>query len=248
MRNPFSLLDKSVLVTGASSGIGRAIAIECAQMGARLIITARNKNRLQETYNMLEGNGHQQIITDLTNYKQLKAMVDQLPKLDGVVSNAGVVKTIISQVIEKEDVKDIFNINTFAPIHLIQLLLQNKNLNKNASIVFISSVSGVYCGYLGGSLYGSSKAALQGFVKALALEVAQRGIRVNTINPGMVKTGLLDASSISYDQLVEDAKKYPFKRYGKPEEVAYAVIYLLSDASQWVTGISLLIDGGYTLQ
>jgi NAD(P)-dependent dehydrogenase (short-subunit alcohol dehydrogenase family) len=127
-------------------------------------------------------------------------------------------------------------------------LLQNKKLNKNASIVFLSSISGVYCGAIGGSLYGSSKAALDGFSKALALEVASRGIRVNTVNPGMVNTGIFDRTSISQDQLEEDVKNYPLKRYGKTSDIAYAVIYLLSDAAEWITGTSLLIDGGFTLK
>lgn len=248
MTNPFSLEGKTVLVTGSSSGIGRATAIECSKMGATLIITARNDNRLKETFDMLSGGGHQKIVADLSDYQQLNALIDQLPKLDGVVCNAGVAKALITQLSEMDDVADVFNINTFAPIHLVQLLLKNKKLNKGASMIFMSSISGVYCGAVGGSLYGASKSALQGFSKALALELAPRKIRVNTINPGMVDTGIFDATAISPEQLAEDTQRYPLKRYGRPEEVAFAVIYLLSDAGQWVTGTSLLMDGGFTLQ
>lgn len=248
MNNPFTLFNKTILVTGASSGIGRSIAITCSQMGARVTITGRNEKRLQQTYIDLEGNGHEKVIADLTDLTQMKDMVEQLPKLDGVVSNAGIVKSLITQASEPKDVDDIFKINTFAPINLIQFLLQAKKLNRNASIVFISSISGVYCGYLGGGLYGSTKAALNGFTKALALEVAPRDIRVNTINPGMVDTDLFVEISVSKEQLEEDRKNYPLKRYGKPEDIAYAAIYLLSDAAEWVTGSSLLIDGGYTLK
>lgn len=248
MESLFFLNNKTILVTGASSGIGRSIAITCSQMGAKVFITGRNEKRLTQTYIDLEGNGHKKIIADLTDLTQLKNVVEQLPKLDGVVSNAGVVKSIITLASEPEDVNSMFKINTFAPINLIQFLLQAKKLNKNSSIVFISSISGIYCGYIGGSLYGSTKAALNGFTKALALEVASRGIRVNTINPGMVDTNLLAETSISQEQLDEDIKNYPLKRYGKPKDVAYAVVYLLSDAAEWVTGTSLLIDGGYTLK
>jgi NAD(P)-dependent dehydrogenase (short-subunit alcohol dehydrogenase family) len=248
MDSPFFLNNKTILVTGASSGIGRSIAITCSQMGAKVFITGRNEKRLTQTYIDLEGNGHEKVIADLTDLTQLKNVVEQLPKLDGVVSNAGVVKSIITLASEPEDVNSMFKINTFAPINLIQFLLQAKKLNKNSSIVFISSISGIYCGYIGGSLYGSTKAALNGFTKALALEVASRGIRVNTINPGMVDTNLLAETSISQEQLDEDIKNYPLKRYGKPKDVAYAVVYLLSDAAEWVTGTSLLIDGGYTLK
>ncbi|MFA6738578.1 MAG: SDR family oxidoreductase [Bacteroidales bacterium] len=248
MESLFFLNNKTILVTGASSGIGRSIAITCSQMGAKVFITGRNEKRLTQTYIDLEGNGHKKIIADLTDLTQLKNVVEQLPKLDGVVSNAGIVKSLITQSSEPEDVYDIFKINTFVPIHFIQMLLQNKKLNKKASLVFISSVSGVYCGAIGGSLYGSSKAALDGFSKALALEVAPRGIRVNTINPGMVDTGIFDKTSLSQEQFDEDVRNYPLKRYGKPEDVAYAAVYLLSDAAEWVTGTSLLIDGGYTLK
>jgi len=248
MNNPFTLFNKTILVTGASSGIGRSIAINCSQMGAKVIITGRNENRLQQTYIDLEGNGHEKVIADLTDLTQLKYMVVQLPKLDGVVSNAGIVKSLITQASEPKDVDDIFKINTFAPINLIQFLLQAKKLNRNASIVFISSISGVYCGAVGGSLYGSTKAAIDGFAKALALEVALRGIRVNTINPGMIDTNIFDDTSLSKEQFDEDVKNYPLKRYGKPGDVAYAAVYLLSDAAEWVTGSSLLIDGGYTLK
>lgn len=248
MNYPFTLFNKTILVTGASSGIGRSIAITCSQMGAKVIITGRNEKRLHQTYIDLEGIGHEKLIADLTDLTQMKDMVEQLPKLDGVVSNAGIVKSLITQASEPKDVDDIFKINTFAPINLIQFLLQAKKLNRNASIVFISSISGVYCGYLGGGLYGSTKAALNGFTKALALEVAPRDIRVNTINPGMVDTDLFVEISVSKEQLEEDRKNYPLKRYGKPEDIAYAAIYLLSDAAEWVTGSSLLIDGGYTLK
>lgn len=248
MNNPFSLSNKTILITGASSGIGRSIAIICSNMGAKVFITGRNEKHLNETFTLLEGSDHKKFIIDLTDLSAIEKMVEQLPKLDGIVSNAGIVKSLITQVSEPKDVCEIFNINTIAPINLIQFLLQNKKLNKKASIVFISSISGVYCGAVGGSLYGSSKAALNGFSKALALEVAHRGIRVNTVNPGMVDTGIFDDTSLSQEQFDEDVKNYPLKRYGKPEDVAYSVVYLLSDASEWVTGSSLLIDGGYTLK
>ncbi len=248
MLNPFSLEGKTILVTGASSGIGKATALECSKMGASLIVTARNEIRLQESFDSLFGNGHQKIIADLSDYDQLCEMVKELPKLDGVVCNAGIVKAIVTKSSEKEDISEMFNINTFATIHLIQLLLQNKKLNRDASIIFMSSISGVYCGIVGGSIYGASKASLQGFSKALALELAPRKIRVNTINPGMVSTELLDSISVSEEQLAKDALRYPLKRYGKPEEIAFAAIYLLSDTSKWVTGSSLLIDGGFTIQ
>jgi NAD(P)-dependent dehydrogenase (short-subunit alcohol dehydrogenase family) len=246
--NPFSLNGKTLLVTGASSGIGRATAIACSQMGATLIITGRNELRLSETLTMLDGDGHSQFLADLTDMAELSELIISLPKLDGVVSNAGIAKPLVLQLNEAEDVNETMQINALAPIHLTRLLLQNKKLNKGASLVYISSINGNNCAYIGSSIYAASKAALTGFVKSTALELAPRGIRVNCINPGMIETDLLKSGSIGEAELESDRLKYPLKRYGKPEEVAYAAVYLLSDTTQWITGSSLLIDGGYTLQ
>lgn len=248
INNPFSLANKSILVTGATSGIGRSIAIECSRMGARITLVARNKQRLQEVFQLLHGDGHTLLSIDLTSEMDLDNLVEILPKLDGVASNAGIVKSQVSQLSDRSDIQQIFEINTFSHIRLIQLLQQNKKLNKGASIVFTSSISGVYCGAIGSSLYGSTKAALNGFSKALALELAPRNIRVNTINPGMINTGIFDQTVLSKEEFDEDVKKYPLKRYGTPEEVAYAVIYLLSDATSWMTGSNILLDGGYSVQ
>lgn len=245
---PFSLANKTILVTGASSGIGRAIAIVCSQMGAKLFITGRNETRLAETFSLLEGEGHLQICADLINADELTKLVEELPKLDGVVNSAGITKTLVLQFIEKEDVDDIMTINALVPIHLTRLIIQQKKLNKGASLVFVSSINGNNCAFIGSSVYAASKSALTGFMKAVALELAPRGIRANCINPGMIDTDLLSHGSIGAEELEKDRLKYPLKRYGKPEEVASAAVYLLSDATQWMTGSSLLLDGGYTLQ
>ncbi len=246
--NPFSLVGKTILVTGASSGIGRAIAICCSQMGANLVITGRNETRLLETFLLLEGTEHQQICANLTNSSELEKLIECLPKLDGIVNNAGIAKPLVLQLTEQKDVDEIMQINALVPINLTRLVLQNKKLNKGASLVFISSINGNNCAYIGSSIYAASKSALTGFMKAVALELAPRGIRANCINPGMIETNLLKSGSIGEDELEKDRLKYPLKRYGKPVEVANAAVYLLSDATQWVTGSNLLIDGGYTLQ
>jgi len=247
MLNPFSLVGKTILVTGASSGIGRVSAICCAQMGAAVIITGRDKQRLSETFSILEGENHQQLCADLTMLGELEILVDKLPKLDGIVSNAGIARPLVLQLTENEDINEILQINMLAPIHLTRLVMQHKKLNKCASLVYISSVNGNNCAYIGSSIYAASKSALTGFMKGVALELAPRGIRANCINPGMIETDLLKSSQIGQEELDADRLKYPLKRYGKPEEVAYAVVYLLSDATKWITGSSMLIDGGYTL-
>ncbi len=246
--SPFSLLNKTILVTGATAGIGRAIAVECSRVGAKLIITGRNEERLKETLEMLTGEGHLFIIADLIVSSDLDKLVELVPKLDGLVNNAGIAKPLVLQFTEKDDVDEVLGINALAPINLTRLIIQQKKLNKGASLVFISSINGNNCAYIGSSVYAASKGAVTAFMKAVALELAPRGIRANAIHPGMIETDLLQSGTIGNEELETDRQKYPLKRYGKPEEVAYAAVYLLSDATQWMTGSSLLIDGGYTLQ
>lgn len=243
----FSLKEKTILITGASSGIGRAVAQQCAAAGATCIITARNEERLSATFESLSGEGHLYILADLSKSESTESIVDQLPKLDGVVSCAGIVETKMLKFTGEDDLLRLFNTNAFSSIRLIRTLVQQKKLKKEASIVIISSISGVKCGYLGGTLYGATKGALEGFTKATALELAPQKIRVNTITPGMVETSLLKDSEIDSELLEIDRQRYPMKRYGNPEEVGYSAVYLLSDATKWMTGTSLLIDGGYTL-
>lgn len=247
MQNIFSLTGKTILITGASSGIGKAVAQQCAAAGANCIITARNERRLKETLDSLDGENHQMFIADLSDKKQIEILVSFLSKLNGVVCCAGIVETKVLKFSDDADLERLFQTNAFSSIRLIRSLVQNKKLEKEASLVLVSSISGVKCGYLGGSIYGATKGALEGFTKAIALELAPRKIRVNTITPGMVESNLLNNSEISEEQLEMDKLRYPMKRYGKPEEVGYATVYLLSDATKWMTGSSLLIDGGYTL-
>ena len=245
--NPFSLEGKTILVTGASSGIGKAIAIECSKMGANLIITARNETRLNETFSLLSGSNHTILIADLSSEEDLNKIVEQVPALHGLVHCAGLTIPKPFQFYSKENIRTVMDVNFDATVYLTQGLFKKKKLNKNASLVFVSSISGVYVSYVAGTIYSASKGAINGLVKGLAIELASKNIRVNSVNPGMIITDILSSGVVSDEQLEEDRKRYPLKRYGKPEEVAYAVIYLLSDASSWTTGSNLLIDGGYTL-
>lgn len=247
-KNPFSLEGKTVLVTGAASGIGRATSIQCAEMGAKVILVDLNEKGLQETEELISHNDVEYRALDLTNLDSLIEMVAALPKLDGVASNAGIVLSLLAKFSEPKDMERIFKINTFSHINLVQQLIAQKKLSKGASIVFTSSMSGVYCGLAGGSLYGATKSAILGYTKALAIELAPRGIRVNTIHPGMIETPLTSGTALSKELLEEDAKNYPLGRYGKPEEIAYSIVYLLSDATIWMTGSQLLIDGGYSVK
>lgn len=248
MQNPFSLENKTILITGAASGIGRATALQCAEMGAKVVLLDLNEQGLKETKLLIGKDDVDLKALDLTALDQLESMVSNLPKVDGVVSNAGIVLSLLAKFSEPSDMERIFKINTFSHINLIQQLIKQKKINKGASIVFTSSMSGVYCGLAGGSLYGATKSAILGYTKALAIELAPRGIRVNTIHPGMIETPLTNGTALSKELLEEDAKNYPLGRYGKPEEIAYSIVYLLSDATVWMTGTQLLIDGGYSVK
>lgn len=248
MKNPFSLEGKTILITGAASGIGRATAIQCAEMGAKVILVDLNEQGLKDSKALITRDDTEYRALDLTDLDKLIEMVGSLPKLDGVASNAGIVLSLLAKFSEPKDMERIFKINTFSHINLIQQLIAQKKLNKGASIAFTSSMSGVYCGLAGGSLYGATKSAILGYTKALAIELAPRGIRVNTIHPGMIETPLTNGTALSKELLEEDAKNYPLGRYGKPEEIAYSIVYLLSDATVWMTGTQLLIDGGYSVK
>ncbi len=248
MYNPFSLEGKTILITGASSGIGRATAIECSKMGAKVIITARNDQRLNDTFSELQGNGHQQIIADLADTASIEKMVNQIDKVDGVVSNAGIANTEPIPFYKEDELETIFKTNTFSMMMLTKFLLKKKKLNKPASIVYTASIGNVFSAGVANGIYGASKCAIDGFMRTAAVELAPKGIRCNSVNPGMVETNIMtDNSRISAEQFEEDKKKYPLGRYGKPEDVAWAIIYLLSDASSWVTGTALKLDGGVTI-
>lgn len=244
--NPFSLEGKTILVTGASSGIGQATAIECSKMGAKVIITARNEERLSETYSKLEGDGHSMIIADLVAKNDMDKLVSIVEKIDGIVLCAG--KSCCSPVLfsNREKFDEIYNVNFFSPVELLRLLAKKKCFNTNSSVVFLVSIGGTSRWTPGNAIYGSSKAALKSMVQYFAVELASRKIRVNGICPGMVETPLIHHGTLTQEQLDEDRDKYPLKRYGQPEDVANAAIYLLSDASSWVTGQSIVIDGGLT--
>lgn len=246
MHNPFTLLGKTILVTGASSGIGRSIAIESSKMGAKVVITGRNEERLKDTYSQLEGNDHEFVVADLSLKEDIERLHKELPVIDGLVNCAGLTIPKPFKFLSENDLKSVMEVNFEAPFFLTKNIVKAKKISKGGSIVFISSISGVKVSYVAGSIYSASKGAINGLCKGLAVELAPN-IRVNTVIPGMIYTNILSGGEISDQQLGDDIQRYPLKRYGKPEEVAYAVIYLLSDASSWTTGSNVLIDGGYTL-
>ncbi|MEI6681678.1 MAG: SDR family oxidoreductase [Bacteroidota bacterium] len=245
--NPFSIEGKQILITGASSGIGRTTSIECSKMGAKVIITGRNQERLQETYDQLTGTDHVQIIADLCTEAGINQILDSLPVIDGIVNNAGIGKIAPFQFIKSTDLMEIFNTNFFSAVSVTQQLVKKKKLGKNGSIVFVSSIDGPVTTHVGNSMYAASKGALTAMAKNMAVDLAGKNIRVNCVLPGTTETPLIHGIGLTQEQLSEDMKLFPMRRYGKPEEIAYAIIYFLSEASSWTTGSNLVVDGGFTL-
>ena len=245
--NPFSLEGKTVLVTGASSGIGQTTAIECSKMGARVVITGRNEERLNDTFSQLEGVGHQIIVADLNLQVDIDALVEACPVLDGLVNNAGRGKSKPVNYVKLEDLQEVYQTNLFGVALLTKGLLKKKKLAKGSSIVFTSSISS-YMTASGLSVYASSKAAVCGYMRTCAVELGVKGIRSNAVLPGMVETKLINSGTYTDEDKQKDLNLYPLGRYGRPTDIAHGIIYLLSDASVWVTGLELVIDGGRMLK
>ena len=244
--NPFSLEGKTILVTGASSGIGRETAVQCSKLGAKIVITGRDEARLQNTYEMLEGSGHVKVIADINNEEDIDTLVAECPVLDGLVNNAGYSKGAPVNFIKRNDLEEVYNTNIFSVMLLTKALLKKKKIARGSSIVFTSSISARMTA-AGIAIYASSKAALSAYMRNCAIELGGKGIRANAVLPGMVETKLINSGKYTEEDKQKDLNMYPLGRYGKPEDVAYLIIYLLSDASEWMTGSELVIDGGRCL-
>lgn len=246
MTNLLSLQGKRILVTGASSGMGKVFAQMIAAQGGQVVLLARNAERLQQTYDSLAGEGHQICVCDLTDEDQLKEAVASLAALDGIVLCAGINEFVPVKFVKQEKIEKMFQTNYFSQLILVQMLLKKKLVNKGSSIVFISSVSSVL-GVQGTLLYASSKGAINSAVRVLASELAAQNIRVNAILPGIVKTEMLSGTNISEEDFAKQEADYPLG-LGTPEDVAHAVLFHLSDASRWLTGQCMILDGGFTLK
>jgi len=241
--NPFTLEGKQILVTGASSGIGKGIAIACSKMGARLFLNGRNQGRLNATFTQLEGDGHKMINADLIYKESVSRMIESLPSLDGVVHCAGIGQRVLCRLATEQNVDSVMNTNFKAPVLLQTELIKQKKINKGASIVFIASIS-TWSPSIGNAFYSASKGAIVSYANCLALELAPRKVRVNCISPAMVWTDLILQEGVEEEQLRADEEKYPLKRYGTPDDVANLAIYMLSDASSWMTGSNVKLSGG----
>lgn len=250
--NPFSLSGKKILVTGASSGIGRQCAINCSKMGADIAMVGRDENRLRETLAQMEGNEHIICPSDLTQLENIKPLVQDIVSkfgpLDGYIHSAGIEKTLPVKSLKPSDYEEIFRVNALSAFEIVRYLSSSKNLNQGGSIVLISSITSII-GRVGVSAYAASKGAIVSAVKTMALEFAKRSVRINAVSPGTVLTPLMQSylSQISEEEREKRVEGFPLG-LGEPSDVANVCIYLLSEASRWVTGQNLVVDGGYTVQ
>lgn len=242
--NPFTLENKIILVTGASSGIGQRTAIECSKMGATIVLSGRNKERLEETFSQLGNEGHKIIIGDISKREGIENLISHCPALNGCVLSAGITKMIPTRSYREDDIYNIFNTNVISGMQLVSGLMKKKKISQSSSIVFISSVAS-NSATIGNGIYSASKGALNSFAKVLALETAIKDIRVNCILPGIVQTSM-NKEGIANGDYVMLEKKYPLG-FGLPENIADGAIFLLSDASKWITGTNMVIDGGFSL-
>lgn len=242
MESRFSLAGKTILVTGASSGIGRSIAIACAEEGAIIVLNGRNQARLQATKDALKGDGHIIIPADITDSIQRQALSEQVPALSGVVHCAGIGSRVLGKMLDEDDVRRVMNANFEAPVLLQAELLREKKIAKEASVVFLASAA-AYMPSIGNAIYSASKAAMIAYAKCLAQELASRKVRVNCISPAMVWTDLALVGATE-EQLRNAEQSYPLKRYAQPEDIAPMAVYLLSNASEWVTGSNFELTGG----
>lgn len=253
MYNPFSLENKTILITGASSGIGRQCAIDCSKMGAKIVAIARNQERLNETLTMLEGEGHRSYTYDFSNSEGIADLVSVIVTecgcVDGLIYAAGIEKTMPFKLLKQADYMSIFNVNTIGALEMAKQVSSIKNFNKEGgSIIFIASITAIISRG-GTAAYTASKGALVSTARVMATELAYRKIRVNCISPGTVMTPLMQnyLSTLSEEDCKKRISGFPLG-IGETTDVSNSCIYLLSDASRWVTGQNLIVDGGFTIQ
>ncbi|MDF2455806.1 MAG: family oxidoreductase [Cytophagaceae bacterium] len=244
---PFHLHQKTILITGASSGIGAQTAISAAQMGATVILSGRNREKLEQVKQSLAAGEHSIVTADLTKPEDRDLLIQTIAAVDGIVHSAGAVEVFPVKLMNEEELERQLLLNYKAPFLITAGLSKNRKLNKGCSIVFISSISGQHP-FKGGAVYAASKASIEALSKTIALEYSTQNIRSNCISPALVKTKILDESiqSLGRDKVDHHQERYPLG-FGEPEDVANAAVFLLSDASKWITGTNLILDGGFLL-
>lgn len=246
MFNPYSLEGKTILITGAASGIGKETSIESSKMGAKIVAVDLNANGLEALLPQLEGEGQQTFAGNLCDEEFLKTLADSAPELNGVFLCAGVSDTTLVKFLTEEKIDRVFNINVKAPVMMLKYLLKKKKIAEGASLVWMSSY-GAEKVEPGLGIYAASKSAVNGFMRAYAKELIGRKIRSNSIMPMMIKTELISTlTTISEEDWKKQEELYPLG-FGAPQDVARVAMFLFSDASRWITGTQFKMGGGSDL-
>lgn len=250
MLNLIDLTGRNIVITGASSGIGQANAILSSKLGAKVTIIGRDKEKLEVTLSQMEGEGHLVFPMDITNFDQIDDLISEVVKkngkINGFVHSAGIEMTRPLKILKQENLQDVFAVNVFAAFEFAKAITKNKNIADSASFVFISSIVGIL-GQPGKIAYSASKGALLSGCKSMALELVGRNIRVNSVLPAVVET---DMSNQIMESIGEEGRENVLKMhpmgFGKVEDIANMCVFLLSDASKWITGAEFIVDGGYS--
>lgn len=248
--NPFSINNKKLLITGATSGIGKAMAIEFSNLGAQLILVGRNSDKLTTLIEELKNKGiHSSVNIDFSDINSIKEGIEKIPKIDGLIHSAGIVDVSPLAFQKDEAIFAMIDINLKGSIYITKCLLRQKKLLSNASLVFLSSINGLGIGVSGFVTYSSTKGAISSMVKSLAVELAPK-YRVNCIAPGMVETPMKTyiQDVISSENIEKDKDSYPMKNYLSPSDIVNVAIFLLSSASRFITGTTLVVDGGRSIK
>jgi NAD(P)-dependent dehydrogenase (short-subunit alcohol dehydrogenase family) len=241
---------RRVMVSGASSGLGRATAILLSELGAQLVLVARNRDRLEQTRSQLSGEGHHIIERDLGTDidaipKWMKQVVETTGPLHGLVHSAGIVALLPLRGLSYGKLHELMDINFSSAVMLTRGFRQRGVVEGGGSIALLSSVAGLI-GQRGLSAYCASKGALMALTRSLALELAEENIRINCVAPGLVETEMVNTqeTDLLEDKLALLTQCHPLG-LGRPADVANAVCFLLADTGRWITGTSLVVDGGY---
>lgn len=247
--HPFSLENKRILVTGASSGIGKSASIALSQAGAKIILVARDAGKLSDTLSQLSGSGHVSVPYDLTQLENIpvwmKELAQEIGVLDGLLHCAGLHMAKPLKLLNTVDLESIWRVNVSSAVMLSKGFRQKNVRSLEANIVLMSSVVAEY-GEVAIAAYASTKGAIHALIKSLAIELASEKIRVNGVAPGVVKTGMTDAmfAKMSPESIAAIDNMHPLG-LGDPKDIAHAIVYLMSPAARWVTGEVIHVDGGY---
>jgi len=253
MHNPMDLAGRTILVTGASAGIGRATAVLLSRLGARVVLVARSEARVNETAAMLEGAGHRVAVCDLAALdgipRWMGELVEQTGPLDGLVHCAGVGPLTPLRTLTMEQLDSVMRVNFNAAVALTTSFCRKRMRQARASIVLVASVAGL-AGVPARSAYSASKGALIAFARSAAIEMAASGVRINCVAPAFVKTEMFESAlgAMTPEQVAQLVSATQPLGLGEPEDVAHAIAFLLADTARWITGSVLAVDGGYTAQ